>query len=144
MDTSRLGPNQRRALQLLQQSPAGLTRTELQTKLAIPDLRTMQTMLKALRRRQLIHIAAWRYESAGSRCPACRVFVYGPGKDAPQPSVLGKEECRRRYKARIGRKLFNRVTDARKKGATRIVIDGVTVWQKGMGFAHMKKVNTAA
>ncbi|PXX42255.1 hypothetical protein DFR38_12052 [Aquitalea magnusonii] len=141
MDTTRLGPNQRRALQLLQQSQAGLTRTELQTQLAIPDLRTMQTMLKALRHRGLIHIATWRYESAGASCPACRVFVYGPGKDAPRPVALGKEECRQRYRNKIGRKLYNRVGEARKKGATRIVIDGVTVWQKGMGFARVNKEN---
>ena len=138
MNTTRLGPNQRRALQLLQRAPAGLTRAELQHQLAIPDLRTMQTLLKKLRERQLIHIAAWRYESAGSSCPACRVFVHGPGKDVPRPAALGKDVCRQRYRIRVGRKLHNRVTEARKRGAERLVLDGVTVWQKGVGFACLQ------
>lgn len=139
MNTTRIGPNQRRALQMLQQSPAGLTRTELQTQLSIPDLRTMQTMLKALHQRKLIHIAAWRYESAGRSCPACRVFRYGEGEDAKKPAGLSPEDCRRRYKDRIGRRLFNRADEARKKGVTLMVIDGVTAWQKGVGFARAYK-----
>lgn len=141
MNTIRLGPNQRRALQLLQQAPAGLTRTELQAQLGITDLRTMQHLLKALRERQLIHIAAWRYESAGVSCPACRVFVHGPGKDAAKPATLGREACRKRYRNKVGRKLHNRVTEARKRGAERLVLDGVTVWQRGVGFT---KNNTAS
>ncbi|OVE46726.1 hypothetical protein [Chromobacterium violaceum] len=134
MNTVRLGPNQRRALQLLQAAPAGMTRTELQRQLAIPDLRTMQTMLKALRGRGLIHIGSWCYESAGASCPACRVFVAGPGTDAPKPAALGREACRRRYRDRIGRQLYNHVNEARKRGAARLVVDGVTVWQRGAGF----------
>ncbi len=134
MNTIRLGPNQRRALQLLQQAPAGLTRTELQTQLGITDLRSMQHLLKALRERQLIHIAAWRYESAGASCPACRVFVHGPGKDAAKPATLGREVCRQRHRNKVGRKLYNRVTEARKRGAVRLVLGGVTVWQRGVGF----------
>lgn len=144
MNTARLGPNQRRALQLLQAAPAGLTRTELQTQLGIQDLRTMQTMLKTLRVRSLIHIGSWRYESAGASCPACRVFVHGPGKDAVKPAALGRKTCRRRYREKVGRKLYNRVTEARKRGAERLVLDGVTVWQRGIGFASNSTTRKAA
>lgn len=144
MNTTRLGPNQRRALQLLAGCTAGMTRTELQTQLGIQDLRTMQHLLKALRERGLIHIAAWRYQSAGSSCPACRVFVYGPGRDAIKPAAFGKEGCRRCYRDKVGRQLYNRVTEARKRGAERLVLDGVTVWQRGIGFACNSTTRKAA
>lgn len=134
MNTSHIGPNQRRTLKLLQTTPAGLTRKELQQRLGIQDLRTIQRTLKTLRERGLIHIASWRYESNGRSCPACCVFMYGPGKDARKPATLGREVCRQRYREKVGRKLYNRVKEARKRGGSAIVQDGVYLWQKGKGF----------
>lgn len=134
MNTSRLGPHQRLALLLLEATPAGLTRKELQQRLGIQDLRTIQRTLKTLRERGLIHIASWRYESAGASCPACRVFMHGPGKDARKPATLGPEVCRQRYREKVGRKLYNRVSEARKRGGCAIIQDGIYIWQKGKGF----------
>lgn len=134
MNTSHIGPNQRRTLKLLQTTPAGLTRKELQQRLGIQDLRTIQRTLKTLRERGLIHIASWRYESNGSSCPACCVFMHGPGKDARKPATLGREACRQRYREKVGRKLYNRVNEARKHGGSAIVQDGIYLWQKGKGF----------
>lgn len=134
MNTSHIGPNQRRTLKLLQTTPAGLTRKELQQRLGIQDLRTMLRTLKTLRERGLIHIASWRYESAGRSCPACRVFMHGPGKDVRKPATLGPEACRQRYREKVGRKLYNQVSEARKRGGCAIIQDGVYLWQKGKGF----------
>lgn len=131
MNDTRLGPNQRRALQLLAASPDGMSRAELQTALGIADLRSMQSMLKRLQERQLLHVGGWRYESAGASCPACRVFMHGPGDDVPRPAALGRSICRQRYRERVGRDLYNRVSEARKRGATQLIIDGLTVWRRG-------------
>lgn len=131
-----LGPNQRRALQLLAARNDGMTRAELQAAIGIHDLRSMQTLIKTLRQRKLIHISAWRYQSAGKSCPACRVFAHGAGKDTPKPTALGAAACKRRYRDRVGHSLFNRVTEARKRGSSSIVIDGITVWKRGEGFLN--------
>lgn len=131
-----LGPNQRRALQLLAASNNGMTRAELQAAIGIQDLRRMQTLIKTLRQRKLIHISEWRYQSAGKSCPACRVFAHGAGKDIPKPTVLGAAACKRRYRDRVGHRLFNRVTGARKRGSSSIVMDGITVWKRGEGFLN--------
>lgn len=131
MNSTRLGPNQRRALQLLAASPDGMTRAELQAALGITDLRSMQAMLKRLQERQLVHIGGWRYTSAGASCPACRVFVHGSGPDALKPPALGRPACQRRYRDRVGRQLYNWANKARKRGASQLIIDGLTVWRRG-------------
>lgn len=134
MNTARLGPNQRLALKLLAASAEGMTRSELQAALHITDLRSVQAMLKSLRGRGLIHISAWRYESAGASCPACRVFAAGKGEDAKKPEPMGAIQRKHRYVEKVGRELFRQADAARSRGASRLVIDGEVVWQRGDGF----------
>jgi hypothetical protein len=131
--TRRMGPTQRRALQVLRDSK-GMTRAELQETIGLADLRGAQRLIKTLKARGLLHVARWKYESAGDTCPACPVYVYGPGKDAPKPDALGWKEIKRRYKESVGKQLFNRIDDVRRRGANALVKDGVVVWRRGDGI----------
>lgn len=96
-------------------------------------------MLRDLVDAQLIHVGDWRNHSAGANCPPCKVFFHGPGKPALRPIASGakrrsiKAGYRHRLIKQIGRDLHNRIELARRKGASRLVLDGVTVWQRGVG-----------
>lgn len=129
-DCAKLGPNQRRALQLLEAHQDGLSHIQLAELLGTPHQDNVRKMMLALARRGLVCVKGWLRSSN----KLYAVWLYGGGASARRPKALTNAQASRNYKARkrqqVGDEIWLAVQKARDNGAERVVFGGITVWTK--------------
>ncbi len=103
------------------------------------DQRHAAELIRAMRRHPgMLHIGGWVRPASGNG-PYAPVYAIGPGKDKPKPRPLtGSEKSKRRRNALLEKfgdqKTVNRICKSRNNGgASRVVIDGVTLYERGVG-----------
>ena len=134
----RLGPNQRRALQLLEAHPSGLSNIELTGLLGSPDRDRIRKMMLVLKERKLVHVARWVKDDTPFNRHVYPVWALGNHSDAARPKAIGSIQASRAYKARkkelVGEDIWRAVERAREHGADRVVAGGKVVWEREQGW----------
>jgi hypothetical protein len=94
--------------------------------------------LRVLQQCGLIHISGWRKVGSGGGHPA-KLWAFGHGNDAPKPPSVDAQKCRRESRNRrlqfitkqYGKDIAKRIFTSRGNGgADRVVIDGITIYQR--------------
>lgn len=133
-NTERLGPNQRRALQLLANYPGGLDNIKLTKLLGSPDRDRIRKMMLVLKERKLVHVAKWVTDDTPFNRHIYPVWTLGNHKDAERPKAIGLTQASRDYKTRkkelVGEDIWRAVNRAQEHGADRVVAGGKVVWTK--------------
>lgn len=133
-DSKRLGPNQRRALQLLESSRGGLSNIELAELLGTPHRDNVRKMMLVLKGRKLVHVVRWVTDDTPFNRHLYPVWALGDRKDAPRPEALGPLQASQNYRTRkkelVGEDIWRAVQRAQAHGADRVVASGKVVWTK--------------
>lgn len=102
-----------------------------------PDHRNYHYM-HTLHQNGRVHIAKWK-KSHSHYVP---VFAWGNAPDTPKPTELPtrSEHCRRTRQRRreiLGVELYRAIERCRRSNATQLVIDGKTVWRRGVRYTDL-------
>ena len=137
-ELKRLGPNQRRALQLLEAHAAGLSNIQLAKLLGSPDRDRIRKMMLVLKERKLVHVTKWVRDDTPFNRHVYPVWTLGNHYDAERPKAIGHLQASRAYKARkkelVGEDMWRAVDRAREHGADRVVASGQVVWTREEGW----------
>lgn len=72
----------------------GATRQQVHEETGVAYMR-VANLIREMRKLKIAHVSDWNVRANGQGRPA-EVFTFGPGKDEPQPKILGRKEINRR------------------------------------------------
>ena len=129
-------PAAQRIVKWLQAGNTG-TYSFMAEKVAFCHPNVARHWIKQMKQEDAIHVCGTE-ERAGMGGPKPRIWAWGSAKDAKKPASKSKaercKESRRRIHKLFGNEIARRIFTAAAYKHERVVIQGITVYQRGVGI----------